>query len=185
MPAMLAYTIRTGYSGGSPSLIIGSGKNMTGMNPSNPQDDSYWICILDASNPRAKVKDWVVPGANNSAVPAGLDTYMNDPKYLFAIATQYLSTLHVPQGALYSFLVQHGAGRELQKLEQLCSVLSCGSYSHVNYIFTGSCGPQQNGGSSYESSSFLDNSASIMMKSLMPLPNGSPPYSVCDSYSFG
>jgi hypothetical protein len=184
MPAMLAYTIKAGTGGGAPYAIVGSGGNATNFRPANPLDDSYWICILDASNPRVKVQDWVVPGTSNSTVPGGLDTYMNDPKYIFLLATQNLSTLHVPQGAFYNFLVQHGAGRELQKLEQLNTVLSCGQFSRVNYILTGQCGPQQNGGASYEISSFLDNSGTIMMKSLMPLPSGAPPYTICNSYTF-
>src|SRR5947209_5346228 len=102
MPNMLAYTIQSyTYQGGAPSAVIGYGRDGTGMRPDHPQDDSYWIAILNAKNPREKVKEWVVPGSSNSVVPAGIDTYMNDPDYLFLLATQYLSTLHVPQGAFY------------------------------------------------------------------------------------
>jgi len=43
------------------------------------------------------------------------------------------NTLHVPQGPFYDFLAKYGAGRELQKLEQLNAVLSCGSYGRMNY----------------------------------------------------
>ena len=141
MPNMLAYTIQSSlYAGGVPSLIVGYGKNGTGMRPDHPQDDSYWIVMLDAKNPRVKVKEWVVPGSNNSTIPSGLDTYMNDPDYIFVVATQYVSTLHVPQGAFYDFLVKYGAGRALQRLEQISTVLSCGSYSHMAYILTGQGG---------------------------------------------
>lgn len=188
MQNMLAYTIQSSlYSGSSPSLIVGSGSNGTGMKPANPQDDSYWIVILNAKNPREKVKEWVVPGTSNTAVPAGLDTYMNDPDYLFALVTQYLSTLHVPQGAFYDFLAKYGASRELQKLEQVNTVLSCGSYSRMSYILTGQCGPR--GANiiappSYESSTFSGTMPAMLLMSLMPMPNGGPPYSICNSYTF-
>ena len=69
-----------------------------------------------------------MPGQNNSTVPADIDTYMNNPDYIFAVATHGLGSLQVPQGAFYDFLVKYGAGRELQKLEQINAVLSCGSY---------------------------------------------------------
>ncbi len=188
MPNMLAYTIQsTLYAGGMPSIIIGYGANGTGMRPDKPQDDSYWIVMLDAKNPRVKVKEWVVPGANNSTVPSGLDTYMNDPDYIFVVATQYLSTLHVPQGPFYDFLVKYGAGRALGRLEQISTVLSCGSYSHMAYILTGQCGPRvanQPPPISYELSSTSQSSPALMLMSLMPMANGGPPYSICDSYTF-
>src|SRR5438270_5763338 len=113
MPAnLLAYTVRSSILDKRvPNLCVGSGgnPNETFMFPANPQNDSYWIVIIDAKNPRVKVKEWIVPGANN-AVPGGIDTYMDDPDYIFAVATQYLSTQHVPQDAFYHFLAKYGAG---------------------------------------------------------------------------
>lgn len=187
MPPMLAYTVQsTPWQNNAPSVIIDVGRNRTGLYPAAAQDDSYWFVIIDAKNPRVKVKEWVLPGASNSTIPAGIDTYMNDPEYLFAVCTQYLSTLHVPQGPLYDFLVKYGAGRELQKLEQINAVLSCGNYGHMCYILTGQCGPRGPGQlppPSYEASSFTGAEAMLLM-SLMPQMNGGPPYSICDSYTF-
>jgi hypothetical protein len=156
------------------------------MKPDHPQDDSYWFVILNAKNPREKVKEWILPGTENTKIPAGIDTYMNDPDYIFAVTTQFLSTLHVPQGDLYDYLTKYGAGRELQKLEQVNTVLSCGSFSHVSYILTGQCGPRdpnKPGYSSYEIGSYSTTPVMLLM-SLMPMPNGGPPYSICDSYTF-
>ena len=102
MSPMLAYTVQaTPWANNRPSVIIDVGGKQTGLWPANAQDDSYWFVIIDAMNPRKMVKDWVVPGTSNSTVPAGIETYMTNPQYLFAVATQYLSTLHVPQGPLY------------------------------------------------------------------------------------
>ena len=81
-----------------------------------------------------------MPGANNSTVPGGIDTYMNDPDYIFAVATQYLDVTHVPQGDFYNFLAKYGAGQELQKLEQLYATLGYGTYPRVGYILTGPWG---------------------------------------------
>ena len=186
MQNMLAYTIRSSNNSGyGPNLCVGQGRTATWMQPQNPQDDSYWIVIIDGMNPKNKVKEWVVPGSNNTSVPADLDGYMSNPQYIFAIATQYLSTLHVPQGDLYDYLVKYGAGRELQRLEQINTVLSCGSISRLNYVLTGMGGPRGGGNPApptYEMGS--SSGAVLFLKSLMPLPDGQPPYAICDNYTF-
>jgi hypothetical protein len=56
----------------------------------------------------------------------------------------------------------------------------------MSYILTGQCGkrvPGQPVPTSYEIGTYT-NPPALMMKSLMPLPNGSPPYGICDSYTF-
>lgn len=188
MQHMLAFTIYPSvYTANKPSVAIDVGSNKTWLAPATAQEDTYWICIIDAKNPRVMVKDFIVKGSNNSTVPPGIDTYMNDPDYLFVVATQTLSTLHVPQGAFFDFLVKYGAGRELQKLEQLNVVLGCGSFGHVSYALTGQCGPRGPNiipPPSYEKGSIYANYAALMMMSLMPGANGKPPYAPCDSYTW-
>jgi hypothetical protein len=186
MQHMLAYTIQsTLLSGWAPSIVVGMGASGGFFKPKNPVDDSYWIAIIEANNPKQLAKDFVVPGTSNTTVPAGLDAYMTNPQYIFAVVTQYLSMLHVPQGDWYDYLVKYGAGRALQSVEQINSVLSCGSYSRVSYILTGQCGPR--GGKnpsppSYERGS--THTSELLLMSLMPGLNGQPPYSICDSYTF-
>jgi hypothetical protein len=188
MQHMLAFSIQPSvYPGNKPSIAIDVSRNRTWLVPANPQDDSYWICILNAKNPRAMVKDFIVPGSQNSTVPAGIDTYMNDPEYIFVVATQTLSTLHVPQGPFFDFLTKYGAGRALQELEQLNVVYGCGNYSNVSYALAGQCGPR--GPKivppiSYEKSSIYGNYSALMMMSLMPGANGAPPYALCDNYTW-
>jgi hypothetical protein len=183
MPPMLAYTIHGNIlPGGVPYINIVQGYKRNQIAPANPADDSYWIVILDANNPNNKVQEAVVPGQNNSTVPAGLDFYMSNPGYLFAIVTQYLNSMHVPQGDFYDYLVSHGAGRELQRLEQINASLGCAVISQVSYVLTGQCGPANSGSPAYEAGSF--STGAMLLMSLMPLPNGQPPYSLCDTYTF-
>jgi hypothetical protein len=181
MPPMLAYTIR-GYltSGGVPNISIGQGPTKKFLKPDAPKDDSYWIAILDATDPTNKVKEFVVPGSSNTAVPDGLDQYMKSPNYLFALVTQQLSTLHVPQGKFYDYLAAHGAGRQLQRLEQVNTSLGCGAVAYMSYLLTGHCGtpPQV----AYEMGSTTG--MLLYLMSLMPMPDGQPPYTICDSNTF-
>ena len=183
MPPMLAYTIQGGILAGVyPRIHIVQGGTSKLIAPANPVDDSYWVAILDANNPSNKVQEFVVPGSQNSTVPAGLDAYMSKPGYLFALVTQYLGTLHVPQGDFYDYLVSHGAGRELQRLEQINTSLGCGSITRVSYLLTGQCGPANDGSPAYEAGS--SSTGALLLMSLMPQANGQPPYSLCDSYTF-
>jgi hypothetical protein len=181
MPPMLAYTIQGSmYPTSAPRITIGQGPNKQYLTPKTPSDDSYWIVILDANNPGNRVQEFVVPGQNNTAVPSGLDKYMSDPGYLFALVTQHLSTLHVPQGDFYDYLAAHGAGRDLQRLEQINTSLGCGVISYMSYALTGQCGPAN--GVAYESGSASN--AVLLLMSLMPMPSGQPPYSICDTNTF-
>ena len=186
MPPMLAYTLRgSTASGVAPLLIVGIGSQATRFTPANPQDDSYWFVFLDRNNPKNKVADFLVPGQNNTAIPPNVDQYMSNPNCIFALATQNLSMLHVPQGDFFNYLVKYGAGRELQRIEQLNSTLGCGSIGRPLYLLTGEGGPRGSTNpplASYEKGS-LANTEYILM-SLMPLPNGQPPYSLCESYTW-
>ena len=188
MKHMLAFTIYPSvYTANKPSVIVDVGRNKSWFAPANALDDSYWICIINAKNPRVMVKDFHIPGSQNSTVPAGIDTYMNDPEYIFVVATQTLSTLHVPQGAFFDFLTKYGAGRALQELEQLNVVFGCGSFGNVSYALAGQCGPRGPKivpPPSYERGSIYGGYSAMMMMSLMPGPNGAPPYSLCDSYTW-
>lgn len=186
MQNMLAYTIQGSfYSGSVPYIVIGQGSTRQFVKTQTPQDDSYWIAILDRTVPGKLVKDFVIPGSNNSSVPAGLDTYMSNPAYIFALVTQFLSTLHVPQGDFYDYLAKYGSGRALQRLEQLNTSLGCGSIGRMSYLLTGQCGPRGNGipsPPSYELGSYQN--PVLLTMSLMPQMNGQPPYSICDSNTF-
>ena len=188
MPAtFLAYTITssladTSFPNNSPAVRIGTGRDETYLRPAAQQNNSYWIVILSAKNPREKVKEWVFD--NNLQVPAGIDTYMNDPDYIFVVTTQNLITYQVPQGDLYKFLAKYGAGRELQRLEQLNSTLGYSTYGKVSYILTGPCGPRVPfPPASYEVGSYTNYPALLMM-SLESMPNGGPPYGLSDTYTF-
>lgn len=184
MPPMLAYTIRSPIqTGATPFIRVGQGNSAQVVRPNQtPPDNSYWFVFLDANKPATKVQDWVIPGQNNTTLPPDIAQYMSNPGYLFAVVTQVLANSSVPQGSFYGFLAANGAGRELQKLEQVSSNTQTGYglFTRVSYILTGQCGPTVN--VAYESGSFTD--AALLLMSLMPQPNGQPPYSICDSYTF-
>ena len=181
MPPMLAYTLRAPIqtNAGYALIRIGQGSSAQVLTPNQPKDMTYWIVILDANKPASIVQQWVVQ--DNKTVPSDLDKYMSNPAYLFAVVTQVLANGQVPQGPFYDYLTAHGAGRELQKLEQISTYTlpPYGLFGRVSYVLTGQCGP---GGIAYERGSFTE--PGVLELSLMPQMNGQPPYSICDSYTF-
>jgi hypothetical protein len=191
----LAYSVRSGTSlNNDPSISVGfTGPGNRGgvvLRPSSPiHDDSYWIAILNANNPKEMVKDWIVPGQNNTTVPSGLDTYMNNTGYLFSLTTQTLKLYHLPQGDFYDFVAKHGAGTKLQELEQLSSQGGSNFIGMASYILTGQCGPHdQIAPQSYEASSYavgLESRSSVILNmSLSSQQSGQPPYGLMDTYTF-
>ena len=182
MPPMLAYTLRAPIqtNAGYALIRIGQGSSAQVLTPNQPKDMTYWFVILDANKPASIVQQWVVQ--DNKTVPSNLDNYMTNPGYLFAVVTQVLGSGQVPQGPLYAYLAAHGAGRELQKLEQLSTYTAppYGLFARMSYILTGQCGPTIN--IAYERSSYTE--PAVLELSLMPQANGQPPYSLCDSYTF-
>ena len=87
-PVMLGYSITSSNQQGEhPFIVVGVRGNSTYIGPANPQFHSYWIVILSAKNPKQKVKEFVVPAQDHSTVPSGLDAFMNNPDYIFAVIT--------------------------------------------------------------------------------------------------
>jgi hypothetical protein len=181
MPPMLAYTLRAPIqtNAGTALIKIGQGSSVQTLGPNGAKDMTYWFVILDANKPASIVQQWVTQ--SNNAIPSGLDQYMSNPAYLFAVVTQVLGSGQVPQGPLYDYLAKHGAGRELQKLEQISTYTlpPYGLFARVSYVLTGQGGP---GGIAYERGSWTE--PAVLELSLMPQMNGQPPYSICDSYTF-
>ena len=184
-PNMLGYSITSSTTQPEvPFIVVGVRGNATYIRPANLQAGSYWIVILSAKNPKQMVMEWVVPKQNHSTVPPGLDAYMSNPEYIFAVVTDCVGSNQVPQGAFYDFLVKYGASRELQRLEQVNVLSISGSYSKVTYILTGQCGPRTSVPlPSYEAGAVY-NTPAILLLSLESQPNGQPPYGIVDPYTW-
>jgi len=182
-PIMLAYTVKGGISpGDSPVVYVGQGSGKQQLGPNQALNNSYWWYFLDNATQKM-LYNVVVNGSSNTSVPAGIDTYMTNPSVFFGVVTQNLSSLYLPQGALYDYLVNYGAGDALNMLEQGNATMGCGYLGQISYTLIGQGGP---GGSSqppsYEVSSFYN--AAIIQMSLMSQQNGQPPYLLVDEYTF-
>jgi hypothetical protein len=188
----LAFTIQGGgVSNINPSIGIGWPVTGATITPKTTTaaipPEFYWVVILNAFQLGVGVvlDEFVIPGANNSTVPAGLDDWMSNPGVIFVVTTKQLSLQHVPTGAWYDFLIKYGAGRELQRLNQLSTTLQPGVFNGAGYVLIGEGGPR--GGNNvppptYELST-ITQPATILAMSLISTASGEGPYSLIDSYT--
>jgi hypothetical protein len=170
---MLAYSIFSSYEAGSiaPQILVGPTPGVK-FTPNNPQENSYWFNAINAQNLQS-VYNYVQAGTNNTAVPPGLEQYISNQAYIVTLATQSLFAFSVPQGPLYAFLAKYGAGRELQRLEQMNTTRGCGQNERVSYVLT-----TQGGTFGYEQASDV-----YPVRYMMSLVGGGP-YTLCDAYTF-
>jgi hypothetical protein len=92
---------------------------------------------------------------------------------------------NLPQGDFYNFLAKYGAGRELQRLKQIHAVIQASQ--PLSYILTGHCGPRIPGKPApqgYEIGSHYYDPEPALLLSLVSVPNGGPPWGICDSYTW-
>ena len=62
-PNMLGYSITSSTQQPEvPFIVVGVRGNATYISPANPPAGSYWIVILNAKNPKQKVKEWRAAG---------------------------------------------------------------------------------------------------------------------------
>lgn len=136
-------TIQTPMSGNLASrIVIGSNQLAIDQNLRNV----YWFVILDRSDLSVKAN---FTTTTNNAVPSQLSPYLNDSKYIMILTTQNLGTGHLPQGALYDFLINEGANRQLNRAEQIFEALNCGNWGWINYVYVAVLGDTSTSGFEY------------------------------------
>ena len=122
------------YNGGVSSIIIGTGSSQKRYFPTGIKNDKsyYWFAAI---NRETLNLDYQALETSNTVVPKDLQSggkYNND-NYILGFSTMYMSTLLVPQGDQYDFLMENGAGRALARLEQIWLTLNCGTYGRMSY----------------------------------------------------
>lgn len=133
-------TIQTVMSGNMPSaMVIGSNNLSIDMKLRNV----YWFVVLDRSDLSVKAN---FTTTTNNAVPSQLQPFQNDSQYVMIMTTQNLGTGYLPQGPLYDFLINEGAGTQLKRAEQIYEALNCGTWGWINYAYVAILGdPSTNG----------------------------------------
>lgn len=129
-------TVVSAATQGSLSVIV-IGKQQYGW-PS-VQERAYWFSVYDRYTLQQVYS--YVQAATVNTVPADLAGKFNTNQYFFVMATRTMYAWYIPNGPLYSFLVQHGAGKALKTLSQALMQIGCGSLDVTTYAMAGVLGP--------------------------------------------
>ena len=132
--------------GGLPHLSFSLSLDRDYRGMEAPQDArrafAYWV--IDRANPQGG-SAWKFLSPDANAVPDGIRTFMDDG-HILVFSCLALNITDVPQGPLYEFLANNGAGPVLKKIEALNTGFACGvaalcfSYTLVSIPGSGSPG---------------------------------------------
>ena len=92
---------------------------------------AYWV--IDRANPQGALA-WKFLSPNPNAVPDGIRAFMDDG-HILVFSCLALNITDVPQGPLYEFLANNGAGPVLKKIEALNTGFACG-VAHLAFSYT-------------------------------------------------
>ena len=99
------------------------------VQPPSLQPNQYWFVVFDRSSLNVVYN---VASGDGTSVPNGLAQYNTD-QYILVLTTYVLSIVNLPQGDLYDFLIDNGAGRQLNRLIQINNQIGCGQIGSLAY----------------------------------------------------
>lgn len=124
--------------------------------------NAYWFVVVDLESLDVVANE--ISKADDS-VPASVNQYADNPKYLLIVATSGLRSDRVPQGALYTFLKSAGSGPKLEAAEQISEQLGTGTIGNFCYILAATLDPEDLPG--FEEFSYTN--MRVMTFALMPV----------------
>jgi len=91
----------------------------------------YWAVVVDRTNLNVVAN---FNFSNNSNVPPQLAPYQGNAQYMLILSTMRVLSTNLPVGNFYNFLVASGAGKELQRIEQIYAALNCSNWGNMGYV---------------------------------------------------
>jgi hypothetical protein len=109
------------------TIVIGKARVQP---PNGILHNGYWAVVVSRKDLSVLVN---INFTTNSVVPSEFTGYAGNDDYILILTTLSLHSDNLPVGAFYNFLIAHGAGAELKKLEQIYAALDCGSIGSMGY----------------------------------------------------
>ncbi|MEM1055576.1 MAG: hypothetical protein AAGI52_08610 [Bacteroidota bacterium] len=119
-------------SAGASGVVIGDTRVFS---PIPTSTEGFFFAVVDLST--LEVVAQAAP-VSNSSVPPEIAPYANKEGYFLFFITQLQSTRNLPQGDLYSFLMNSGAGAALENVEQIVEQIGTGFVLNYAYVLAGS-----------------------------------------------
>ena len=111
------------------AIYIGSNSiSVSGQNPMN----EFWYYGIDLRNPTGSAA-FNVLSKSNTEVPNEVLAHQNDENVLLCFMFVNTNTDHLPQGSVYAFLREAGAGPALARTEQMAEQTGSSIFGFPNY----------------------------------------------------
>lgn len=155
----IPFTVKSPRNTNGQAVVVVGGSTYA---PNPYTNNSFWFLIIDRTTLQVVFN---VLQQSNTTLPAGIEKF-NDPRFLLIFVTISLGTLRVPQGPLYAYLIENGAGVALKRLEQISAQLNCGEINALAYCLVDILGEATSLG--LESGAY-DGMGPVMTLQLMPV----------------
>lgn len=151
----------TVVSGASRSYPWGQVALGTNIMTQSPKQRSFWFVVIDRSTLEVVYNQM----QTDPSTAPDLGKF-STPDYVLAFASLGMGLDRQPQGALFTFLDQNGAGRELRRIDQVASQLNCGSLGTYGYALVAPLGNTNPSG--FELSQLSTENATVLTVQMMP-----------------
>ena len=159
-PANVPLTVVSTTSNQFMFAQIGIGKNILSQQPAPNSGPYYWFVVINRET--LKVEFNQVQQQPNVVPNIGA---LNTDAHILVVATLGVGLNNQPQGALFTFLDENGAGRELRRIDQVAVQFNCGSLGTFGYALAGVLGNLNQ--PAFEASALLSNGP-ILTLQLVP-----------------
>jgi hypothetical protein len=133
----------------SPRLGIGSKSVVPSPAPPPPNAGmGFWFVVINLTDLSVVANEFVLTHmAPSSTIPVSVQPYVGNGKYFLFFVTHLATVATLPQGALYDFLIDAGAGPvALPSVEQLFATLGSENVRSYSYILAASMDTGDNKG---------------------------------------
>jgi hypothetical protein len=125
---------------------VGVGTNTYNQQVTSPGQQGYWFLVLDSATLKVTANVFQASGSQAPTLNA-------NPGDILIVTTLGVTFDNQPQGPLFTFLQQNGAGTALLAIEQLATQFGCGTLGGFAYSFVTTYGDSNPGFEAMDASS--------------------------------
>ncbi|MEM9275043.1 MAG: hypothetical protein AAGA80_19065 [Cyanobacteria bacterium P01_F01_bin.143] len=109
----------------------------------NYETPVYWYVVVDLTTLKVVAN---VTSDSNDSVPSAVSSYKDNSQYFLFFIANSQRGYNIPQGSLYTFLADIGAGPQLARGEEMIEQLGTGAIRYFSYILAATMNTKDAGG---------------------------------------
>ncbi len=109
----------------------------------NYETPVYWYVVVELTTLDVVAN---VTSTSNDSVPSQISAYIDNSQYFLFFIANSQRGYNIPQGSLYTFLQDIGAGPQLERGEEMIGQLGTGAIRYFSYILAATMNTSDTGG---------------------------------------